>query len=305
MYFSGELSFGGLMMAVGAFNQVHSSLKWFVNNIGSIADWRATLIRVADLRLALTETDALHGTEGHIEIARNKDDTLSFEGLEIKSPDGCTRLEGDKAVVRKGEHVLVTGDPGTGKTLFFRAVAGLWPWGSGRIGLPKDEAPSFIPRTPYFSPGTLREVLARPDDEKQKDDVALTAALKAVGLDHLAGSLDRNARWEHELNDDEMRLLAFARLALHKPGWVIVDEALDTFDGATVRRLFDLIGKELPGTAFVNNGRGQHNIDYFPRALKIVRHAEGTPLKPARMRAGALEPPPRTEKKRKKEPVSG
>ncbi len=304
VYFAGDISFGGLMMAVGAFNQVHSSLKWFVNNIGVIADWRATLMRVADFRMALTEVEALHGGEGRIEIAQNGDDTMSFEGLEIKSPDGCTRLEGGKATVKKGERVLVTGDPGTGKTLFFRALAGLWPWGSGRIGLPKGETPAFIPRTPYFSPGTLREVLARPHEEKQKDDAALIAALKAVGLEYLAGSLDRNARWEHELNDDELRLLAFARIALHRPDWIVVDEALDAFDGATVKRLFDLIRKDVPDAAFVNIGRGQHNVEFFPRALKIVKQAEGTPLKPARMRAGAIEPPPKTEKRRSKETAS-
>jgi len=304
VYFAGDISFGGLMMAVGAFNQVHSSLKWFVNNIGVIADWRATLMRVADFRMALTEVEALHGGEGRIEIAQNGDDTMSFEGLEIKSPDGCTRLEGGKATVKKGERVLVTGDPGTGKTLFFRALAGLWPWGSGRIGLPKGETPAFIPRTPYFSPGALREVLARPHEEKQKDDAALIAALKAVGLEYLAGSLDRNARWEHELNDDELRLLAFARIALHRPDWIVVDEALDAFDGATVKRLFDLIRKDVPDAAFVNIGRGQHNVEFFPRALKIIKQAEGTPLKPARMRAGAIEPPPKTEKRRSKETAS-
>lgn len=305
VYFAGDISFGGLMMAVGAFNQVHSSLRWFVNNIGGIADWRATLMRVADFRLALTEADMLHGGEGHIQVVENADATMSFQGLEIKSPDGCTRLADDPVRIERGEHVLVTGDPGTGKTLFFRALSGLWPWGSGRIGMPKGATFEFIPRTPYFPPAPLRDVLVRPGTEGRPDDAALADALKTVGLDRLTGSLDRTARWEHELSDDEMRLLAFARLALNRPDWVVVDEAFDTFDGATAKRLFAMIGRHLPEATLINIGRGQHNYDFFPRALKIVKHAEGEPLKPARLRAGAIEPPPAAPPKRRRAAASG
>ena len=53
LYFAGNLSFGGLMMASGAFIQVQSSLRWFVDNFSTIADWRATLLRVASFRHAL------------------------------------------------------------------------------------------------------------------------------------------------------------------------------------------------------------------------------------------------------------
>src|SRR5690606_25986275 len=137
VYFAGDISFGGLMMAVGAFNQVHSSLRWFINNIGGIADWRATLMRVADFRLALVETDVLHGTEKRIETADTDGDVMTFDALEVKSAAGCTRLAEPHVEIAAGERVLFTGDPGAGKTLFFRAIAGLWPWGGGRIGLPR------------------------------------------------------------------------------------------------------------------------------------------------------------------------
>ncbi|MES0214616.1 ABC transporter ATP-binding protein/permease [Mesorhizobium sp. C280B] len=292
VYFAGDISFGGLMMAVGAFNQVHSSLRWFINNIGGIADWRATLMRVADFRIALADTDALHHTERRISFGENPDGSLTFEKLEIASPEGCTKLAEPHVEIRAGDRVMITGDPGAGKTLFFRAIAGLWPWGSGRIGMPAGEAPIFVPRTPYFPLGKLREVLNHSDGAAEASDAEISEVLADVGLQRLSSSLDRSARWERELSDDEQRLLAFARLALRRPKWVIIDEALDAFDGPTLRQVLSMLEKRLPDAAILNIGRGQHNARFFRRALTIVKDAGQPPLKPARIRAGAIEPPP-------------
>ncbi|HEY4192396.1 MAG TPA: ABC transporter ATP-binding protein/permease [Mesorhizobium sp.] len=294
VYFAGDISFGGLMMAVGAFNQVHSSLRWFINNIGGIADWRATLMRVADFRLALLETDVLHGTEQRIEMAQNEDARMTFDGLEIVSPSGCTKLPEAHVSIGPGERVMVTGDASAGKTLFFRAIAGLWPWGSGRIGMPAGAIPVFMPRTPYLASGTLRDVLTGggQGDTFKVDEAKLEAVLEEVGLKRLAGSLGRPARWDQELNDDEQRLLAFAALALRKPDWVVIDEALDTFDGATTRRVLALLDKHLSKAAILNIGRGQHNLDFFPRSFAIAKDAEGKALQAPHIRTGAIEPPP-------------
>jgi putative ATP-binding cassette transporter len=300
IYFAGDISFGGLMMAVGAFNQVHSSLRWFINNIGAIADWRATLMRVADFRIALAETDLLHCTERQIEFGENPDGRLTFEKLEVASPDGCTKLAEPHVEIRVGERVMITGEPRAGKTLFFRAIAGLWPWGSGRIGMPAGEVPVFVPRTPYFPLGTLRDVLNHADGTMKVDDADISALLAEVGLERLSSSLERSARWEHELNDDEQRLLAFARLALRRPKWVIIHEALDAFDDTTLRRVFSMMEKRLAGAAILNIGRGLHNIEFFPRSLTIVKDTAGPALKPARVRAGAIEPPPIAAARRKR-----
>ena len=249
-------------------------------------------MRVADFRIALGETDVFHRTERRIELGENADGSLTFEALEIASPDGCTKLAEPHVKIGAGERVMITGEPRAGKTLFFRAIAGLWPWGSGRIGMPAGEVPVFVPRTPYFPLGTLREVLNHADGAVAADDAEISAALAEVGLARLSSSLDRSARWERELNEDEQRLLAFARLALLRPKWVIIDEALDTFDGATLRRVLSMLERRLVGAAILNIGRGQHNSQFFPRSLSIVKSAGGLPLKPARVRAGAIEPPP-------------
>lgn len=290
VYFAGDISFGGLMMAVGAFNQVHASLRWFINNIGGIADWRATLMRVADFRIALVETDALHDTEERITIGENPNGRLTFENLEVASRDGCAKFAMPHVEIRAGERVMITGDARPGKTLFFRAIAGLWPWGSGRIGMPAGEVPAFVPRKPYFPLGTLREVLNHAD--AAVSDAEISAVLAEVGLGRLSSSLDRSARWERELSDDEQRLLAVARLVLRQPKWVIIDEALDTFDGATLSRVLSMLEARLAGAAILNIGRSQQSIEFFPRSLAIVKDVERPALKPVRVRAGAIEPPP-------------
>lgn len=280
IYFSGDMTFGGLMMSVGAFNQVHSSLRWFINNIGAIADWRATLLRVSAYRLALVEADALHDRERRIETAENARKTMTFDGVEIVSPAGATRFADPKVTIKAGERVLVTGDPGAGKTLLFRALAGLWPWGAGRIGLPKAELISFIPRTPYFPPGKLRDVLSYPHDAGAIADEKLSEALADVGLGHLAESLDRDARWEKDLSEEEQRLLAFARLGLQKPRWVVVDEALDTLDAPARRRVFAMLEEQLPKSTIVNIGRSLSGVTFFTRQVHLTKDAAGPALKP-------------------------
>ncbi|AEH88849.1 ABC transporter ATP-binding protein/permease [Mesorhizobium opportunistum] len=292
VYFAGDISFGGLMMAVGAFNQVHSSLRWFVNNIGSIADWRATLMRVADFHIALDETDVLHDQERRIEFGDNANGSLTFEKLQVASPEGCIRLTDKHVEIRPGERVMITGEPSAGKTLFFRAIAGLWPWGGGKIGLPGGETLIFVPRVPYLPAGTLRGVLNHANGHAPASDTDIAAVLAEIGLERLASSLDRVRRWDHELADDEQRLLGVARLALRQPKWVIIDEAMDAFEGPVLRRVLSMLEKHLKGATIINIGRGQHHNRFFPRGLTIVKDAGAKPLKPARVRAGAIDPPP-------------
>jgi len=176
--------------------------------------------------------------------------------------------------------VLITGDPAAGKTLLFRALAGLWPWGKGRIGLPKGEAITFIPRTPYFMPGTLRSALAAPDDDKKHSEKSMKDALETVGLGRLSHRLDQDARWDRELSEEEQRLLAFARLALHKPDWIIIDEALDTLDASARQGVIAMFEERLARATIVNVGRHLKTTKFFTRELHLTKDCEGRKLKP-------------------------
>ena len=155
---------------------------------------------------------------------------IAIENLEIASPAGCTMLAERKVEVKAGERILIVGEPGTGKTLLFRALAGLWPWGAGRVSHPEGEDVFYMPRTPYLPPGTLREALAYPSAVDKFKAEHYSAALARLGLESLEPLLDVSKRWDHELNEDEQQRLAFATLLLHAPHWVLIDEVLDGLD---------------------------------------------------------------------------
>jgi putative ATP-binding cassette transporter len=280
LYFAGNLSFGGLMMASGAFVQVQSSLRWFVDNFSTLADWRATLLRVASFRRAVIAADVLHDVESQISFVEGEPGTLVIDHLEIASQGGCTKLEELHVEVKAGERVLIVGQAGTGKTLLFRALAGLWPWGAGRIALPIGQTMLCIPRTAYLPPGTLREVLAYPSPVANFATEAFPHALERLGMERLVPLLDQSRRWEHMLSDWEQQSVAFARALIHAPPWLLVDEVLETLDDDTRRRVSDVIVKDLAGSAVIHIGRSVVYRDLFTRVLHLVKDPEARRLPP-------------------------
>ena len=271
LYFAGNISFGGLMMASGAFIQVQSSLRWFVDNFSTIADWRATLLRVASFRRAVIDIDVLHDIESRIAVASGDPGKISIDDLEIASPAGATMLEEKKVEIKAGERVLIVGESGTGKTLLFRALAGLWPWGAGGITRPRGEEILCMPRTPYLPPGTLREVLAYPSATETFEAAAYVNALVRLKLDRLEPLMDVSRRWDHELSEDEQQTLAFARVVLHAPPWVLIDEVLDSLDENARRCVLDLFAKDLPHTGVIHIGRADAHDHLFSRVLHLVK----------------------------------
>ncbi len=274
-FFGGDLSFGALMVVVGAFNQVQGSLRWFIDNFSVIADWRATLRRIASFREALVTMDRLGETENRIEFARATDAKVTFENLEIATTGGCTTLSERHVEIALGDRVLVVGEPGTGKTALFLAIAGLWPWGAGRIALPQSDGVMFMPREPYVPLGTLRAVLSYPAPENAYSDEELRAVLDSAGLSRLSSSLDRVERWEKELSDDEQRFLAFIRILLHKPRWLIIDEALDGLEDEARERVMRLFNERLKGATILNIGRPERKHHFFKRVLHLTKDPGG------------------------------
>lgn len=278
LFFSGKISFGGLIAAAAAFTQAQSSLRWFVDNFSIIADWRATLLRVANFRQALVANHQQVDFASRIEYVQGEAGVLRIDDLQLESPAGRDRLLESAIELRRGDRVLIAAEPGTGKTLLFRGLAGLWPWGTGRIANPAGEAMAYMPRgTPYLPSGSLREVLAYPATTTVYDDVQYLGVLQRLGLERLLPQLDETRRWDRELSQDEQQSLAFARVLLQAPPWLIVDDALGSLDEDVLARVLDILRHELAQTGVVHIGASvQGSEAAFTRTLHLVK-ARGAP----------------------------
>jgi len=272
LYFMGKISFGGLMMAAGAFTQAQSSLRWFIDNFSAIADWRATLFRVAVFRHALVSLHEPQGFESRITYTEGEPGVIVIDNLEIVSAANTDRLKESRAVVRTGERVLILGAPGTGKTQLFRALAGLWPWGGGEIIRPRGEQIFYLPRgTPYLPRGTLREVLAYPLKPESFSGNAYTRALYRLGVERLALMLDETHRWDRVLSQDEQLCLVFARMLIQSPPWVLIDGTFGSLDDDVLEVVKGVFGDELKATGLIHIGGPGEAHPMFSTVLHLVK----------------------------------
>ena len=185
---------------------------------------------------------------------------------------GREAFEEQHVVIRAGEHVLICGAPGEGKTPLFRALSGLWPWGSGRIIRPRGESVMYVPRgTPYLPRGTLREALAYPMVTDGFAERAYVQALERTGLGRYVKSLDANQRWDRELSEDEQMALALARVVLQAPQWVVFDDMFSSMEDETLERVIDMFTHDFT-TTIIHIGRStQMHLPLFARVLHLTR----------------------------------
>jgi vitamin B12/bleomycin/antimicrobial peptide transport system ATP-binding/permease protein len=277
-YFSGSLTLGGVMMAVGAFSQVQASLRWYVDQFPTIADWRATLRRVSAFKAAVDKLDQIDDGVDRITLTAHPHGLLAFDRVSVLLSDGRVVIAEATVEIRPGERVLIMGESGAGKSTLFRAVAGLWPWGSGIIRLPDSHGMMFMPQRPYLPLAGLRAAITYPQPPSAFTAGEVEAAVKRVGLTEFIPTLDRPERLDKSLSLGQQQLIGFARLLLHKPAWVFLDEATSALDELTQRRVMSIFDHELKGASVLSIGHRSGLAAFHTRTLHLVRTPLGAML---------------------------
>ena len=280
-YLSGEMTFGQLMVVVGAFNQVQTCLRWFVDNFSILADWRATRLRVTGFHGAVVRVDGLGQSVDRIDLEETPDPSIRIEDLCIAAADSSIRLSEANVEVRPGERTLIMDDRGSTGAFLLNAIIGIWPWGRGRITRPPRQSMMFLPARAYVPPGTLRAALAYPHAAGDYEDAAMTRALAEVGLEHLSPLLDTTDRWDRRLNEDEKQSLAFARVRLQRPQWLVVNGAFDALDAASRGRIEALFAGPFSDVGLIDIGQDCAHDGFFARKLHLVTDPDGPTFRPA------------------------
>jgi putative ATP-binding cassette transporter len=270
-YFAKAIQIGTIMQISSAFGQVQSALSYIVNSYTDLAAWHAVVDRLRFFQQAMNKVRDIHET--HYKIARRHGPRLRVSSLDVSLPDGRVLLRNLNVELNPGGRLLIMGPSGSGKSTLIRALADIWPFGEGVVELPEGDTVLCLPQKPYLPLGSLRDVLIYPFGDPAMADTEILAGLDLAGLSALSGRLSETRLWSQVLSLGEQQRVAFTRIFLQRPRWILMDEATSAIDEPGEATLYETLIRELPKAGIVSVGHRSNLIDFHE--TRLVLEGEG------------------------------
>jgi vitamin B12/bleomycin/antimicrobial peptide transport system ATP-binding/permease protein len=286
-YFASVIQLGGLMQTANAFGQVQNALSVFVNIYRSLAEWRAVVERLSGFDQSVAAARAVAVASPVIALEPGEAAAVTLHDLAVRLPNGVPLLNADDISIKLGERVLVSGPSGAGKSTLFRALAGVWPFGSGTITVPKDARVMILPQRPYFPIAPLAAAVAYPAEPGSFDAAQVAALIAAVGLPDLAARIEEEAHWNRMLSPGEQQRLGIARAILQAPDYLFLDEATASLDEEAEAALYHLLEQRLAAATIVSIGHRATLAAFHRRRLVLAREGDRTWLREGKLAAAS------------------
>jgi putative ATP-binding cassette transporter len=269
LYFAKKIIMGGIIQISIAFRQVQLALSVFVSLFTTLASWRAIIYRLTEFSNRIQEANHTL-THKPITIVDHDTNELITHKLSLTLPNGTPLLNNLQINIKSGDKLLFTGASGVGKSTLLRTLAGIWPYGHGKISIPLSKKFMFLPQKPYLPLGTLREALAYPNKTTDFTEEKFSTVLKLCNLEKFQYELAVVRNWSQELSQGEQQLIAFARIFLKKPDWIFLDEATSALDEPLEIKMYETLYQQLPDATVISVGHRRSLQQFHEKKIEIT-----------------------------------
>ena len=275
-YFSGKITLGIMTQVASAFDRVQTAMSFFIDRYQAIAQYVASINRLTSFEAAIAQAQAATAGGAGLHRSSASGEAITVAGATLKLPNGQSIVRVGDLALGQAKRTLLIGPSGSGKSTLFRAIADIWPFGEGKIGIPAGAGIMLLPQRPYLPQGSLRAALAYPAEVDAYADDAIRAAMDKVQLSHLRDRLDEVDFWGQRLSGGEQQRLAVARALLAKPDWLFLDEATASLDEKLEGEIYATIESSLPETRIVSIGHRSTLREMHDEIVVMQPNEDGT-----------------------------